>query len=160
MVLFESHEYYEERDKREDLVRKIAKDYVNTKKYEVWVDEKVYPYDIGRYILRSDVFIASEEYVEELYAGDPPAGGCQQIGSVEIGELDGDPYPDVADLFLYLAGDHSVNEKRVDVIFDRMDLVKERAINLFERWARDTLADHQYDKLNPRVVENKKEFLK
>jgi len=160
MVLFESHQYYEERDKREDLVRKIAKDYVNVKKYEVWVDEKVYRYDIGRYILRTDVSIASQEYVEELYNGDPPAGGCEEVGSIEIGELDDYPYPDVVDMLLYLAGDRSVNKKRVDVRFDRMDLIKERAVELFERWAGDTLAEEQYDKLNPRIVENKKEFLK
>ena len=160
MVLFESSQYYEERDKREDLVRKIAKDYVNTKKYEVWVNEKVYRYDIGRYILRTEVFIASEEYVHQLYAGDPLTGEHEEIGSVEIAELDGNPYPDVVDMLLYLAGDRSVNKKRVDVRFDRIDLIKERAIELFERWAGDTLAEEQYDKLNPRIVENKKEFLK
>jgi len=160
MVLFESHEYYEERDKREDLVRKIAKDYVNTKKYEVWVDENVYPYDIGRYVLRADVSIASEEYVYKLYSGDLPAKGYEKIGGVEIAELDDNPYPDIVDMFLYLAGDHSVNEKRVDVIFYNVDLIKERAIKLFERWAGDTLADHEYDKLTPHVVENKQEFLK
>jgi hypothetical protein len=160
MALFESHEYYEERDKREDLVRKIAKDYINTKKYEVWVDEEVHHYDIGRYILCSEVSIASEEYVYALYSGDPHAEGYQEIGCIEIGELDGNPYPDIVDMFLYLAGDHSVNNKRVDVMFYSMDLIKERAIKLFERWARDTLADHGYDKLTPRVVENKKEFLK